>query len=183
MGWWEAESSRWECCVVAQAGGAAILGGGVFFLQFRCPEVPVRPVFVAIAGGVGAGGTIGSAVGIPYVDIVRQLINPRFRPPTETYGWSAMDGTCTCDDLQRSHFSIVSVGAAGIVVGAQVVVIDFEARGLFTGRRRRLLQTRLTIPPNLPSFGRALYETPQVQGGFGAGGFGFTGMAFYIGTS
>jgi hypothetical protein len=65
MGWWEKKSSRWQSCVVAQAGGAAILGGGVFFVQFRSPDIAVKPCFVAIAGGAGMGGSIGSAVSIP----------------------------------------------------------------------------------------------------------------------
>lgn len=179
MGWWETRSSRWECCVVAQAGGAAILGGGVFFLMWRTPDVPVKPCFVAIAGGAGAGGSVGSAIGIPYSDIVRQLMNPNFRPPTDSYGWSAMDGSCSCQDLQRSSFSIASVGGSAVVLGAQMAMLEFNDVGLFS--TRFLCRTRMTIPRNLPSFGRALYETPQVQGGLGAGAFAFTGIAFYIG--
>lgn len=181
MGWWEARSSRWECCVVAQMGGAAVLGGGVFFLQWRSPDVPVKPVFIAIAGGAGVGGSIGSAVGVPYADVVRQLINPNFHPPTDSYGWAAMDGTCSCKDLQRSSFSIVSAGASGIVVGAQVAALEFNDVGIFS--TRFLCSTRITIPPDLPSFGRALYEAPQIQGGLGAGAFAFTGIAVYIGVS
>ncbi|MGG5809534.1 hypothetical protein [Falsiroseomonas sp. CW058] len=181
MGWWETRSNQWECCVVAQVGAAAVLGGGVFFLQFRRPQLTTKPVFLALAGGAGIGGSIGSAVSIPWSDVVRQLINPQFRPPTDTYGWSNLDGGFSPQDIQRSSFSIISAGASAVVVGAQVAVLEINDIG-FSGVRT-LCRTRLSIPSNLPAVGRALLDTPQMQGGLGAGAFAFTGAIFYIGVS
>ena len=181
MGWWEQRSSQWEGCIVAQVGGAAVLGGGVFFVMFRCPQVTVKPVYLAMAGGAGLGGSIGSAVGVPWSDVVRQLINPQFRPPTDSYGWSALDGSFSCQDIQRSSFSIISAGASAVVVGAQVAVMELNDVGLWSSRL--LCRTRITVPRNLPSVGRTLLDTPQMQGGLGAGAFAFTGVMFYIGTS
>lgn len=181
MGWWETRSSQWECCIVAQVGGAVILGGGAFFVQFRRPQMAVKPNYLALAGGGGLGGSIGSAVGIPWSDVVRQLINPRFRPPTETYGWAALDGSFSPGDIQRASFSIISAGASAVAIGAQVAMLeinDIGFRGVTT-----LCRTRITFPRNLPSLGQAVIDTPQMQGGLGAGAFAFTGVMFYVGTS
>ena len=182
MGWWEQRSSSWKACVVAQMGGAAILGGGVFFIQFRAPNVQVRPTFLALGIGLGAGGSIGSAVGIPYSDIVRQLINPQFRPPVNDYGWSDMNGDFSCQDIQRQQFDIAQVGASALVVGGQIAAFSVTRTSLF-GSGQTLCETRFTIPPNLPAFGLAVIDTPQVQGGIGVGGFVFRGSLFYIGVS
>jgi hypothetical protein len=73
--------------IVAQMGGAAPAGAGAFFLQFKTPDIQVRPVFLAVAAGVGLGGSVGSAVSIPWSDVVRQLINPQFRPEWVRAHW------------------------------------------------------------------------------------------------
>lgn len=181
MGWWEQRSSRWQACIIAQLGGAAVLGGGVFFLQFRSPDIPVRPVFLAVAGGVGAGGNIGSAVSIPYSDIIRQLINPNFHPQTQDYGWSALNGTFSCQDIQREKFDIAQIGASAVVLGAQLCLFTITDVGLFQPDRE-LCSSRISVPSNLPQVGQALMDLPQMQGGLGAGAFAFTGTIFYIGT-
>ncbi|SFK87426.1 hypothetical protein [Falsiroseomonas stagni] len=181
MGWWEKKSSRWQSCVVAQAGGAAVLGGGVFFIQFRSPDVSVKPCFVAIAGGAGMGGSIGSAVSIPYSDIVRQLINPNFRPPTDDYGWGAMSGNFSCEDIQREQFDIAQIGASAVVIGAQLAAFTIREVAIF-GEGDVITATRFNIPRNLPSFGRAVLDLPQVQGAIGVGGFAFRGVVAYIGA-
>lgn len=181
MGWWERNSSRWEVCVVAQMGGAAVLGGGAFFLQFRSPDLDsVKPVFLALAGGVGAGGSIGSAVSIPWSDLVRSLINPQFRPPTDSYGWSNLEGTFSCADMQREKFEIVQAGASAVIVGAQVAYLTLTEVHLFSPNRQ-LAHTRITFPTNLPQVGSALLDLPQIQGGLGAGAFAFAGTLFYLG--
>ncbi len=181
MGWWEQKSSRWQACVVAQAGGAAMLGGGVFFIQFRSPDLSVKPCFVAIAGGAGLGGSVGSAVSIPYSDVVRQLINPNFHPPIGEYGWGGMTGSFSCEDIQREQFDIAQIGASIVVVGAQLAVFTIRDIGFF-GAGDVITTTRLNIPRNLPAFGTAILDTPQIQGALGVGAFAFRGSIFYIGA-
>lgn len=182
MGWWEQSSSRWEACIVAQVGGAAVVGGGGFFIQFRTPDMTVKPCFLALAIGVGAGGSIGSAVSIPWSDVVRQLINPHFRPPTDSYGWSNLDGTFSCQNIQRASFSITSVGGSAIVVGAQYCM--FAVNGFsFAHGPCSYFNTRLNIPSDLPSLGQAVLNTPQMQGALSLGAFAFTGSLFYVGVN
>lgn len=65
MGWWEQRSSACRIAIVAQVAGAVGLGAGAFFPQFISPDLSVKPVFLAIAGGLGTGGSIGSSVRIP----------------------------------------------------------------------------------------------------------------------
>lgn len=180
MGWWEQSSSSWKACIVAQVGGAAILGGGVFFMQFRAPGMSVRPNFLALAVGFGGGGSIGSAVGIPYSDVVRQLMNPQFRPPVADYGWSDLNGAFACQDIQRQQFDIAQAGASAVVLGAQVAAFSITRSTLF-GTGRVICETRLNIPRNIPSFTGAVIDTPQVQGGLGMGAFAFRGSLYYIG--
>lgn len=182
MGWWEQKSSRWQACIVAQVGGAAALGGGVFFLQFRSPDLgTVRPIFLALAGGAGVGGSIGSAVSIPYSDVVRQLINPQFHPSVSDYGWSDLNGNFSCEEIQRERFDIAQAGASAVVLGAQFAVFTITEVHLFDPDRT-LCSTRINIPRSLPQVGTALLDLPQMQGGLGAGAFAFRGTLFYIGS-
>ena len=119
MGWWEQRASNWKMVITAQMGGAAGVGAGAFFLQFKSPDLPVRPVFLAFAGGIGAGGSIGSGVSIPWADVVRQLINPQFRPNVEDAGYSDLRGNFSCQDIQRESISFLQAQASAVVVGTQ----------------------------------------------------------------
>jgi hypothetical protein len=181
MGWWEQRASDWKMVIVAQVGGAAVLGAGAFFLMFKSPSVPVKPVFLAFAGGLGAGGSIGSGVGLPWADVVRQLVNPRFRPDVDNYGYTDLRGTFSCQDMQRENIQFVQATASVVVVGVQIVDVTCTEINLFSPNRV-LFTTRISIPSSLPQVGRALLDLPQVQGGLGAGAFAFTGTLFYIGT-
>jgi hypothetical protein len=181
MGWWEQRASDWKMVIVAQVGGAAVVGAGAFFLMFKSPSIPVKPVFIAVAGGLGAGGSIGSGVGLPWADVVRQLINPRFRPDVDNYGYTDLRGTFSCQDIQRESIDFVQATASAVAVGVQFVDVTCTDVNLFTPNRT-LFTTRINIPRNLPQVGRALLDLPQIQGGLGAGAFAFTGTLFYIGT-
>jgi hypothetical protein len=181
MGWWEQRASNWKMVIVAQVGGAAGFGAGAFFLMFKSASVPVKPVFLAVAGGVGVGGSIGSGVSIPWSDVVRQLINPRFHPDVANYGYADLRGTFSCQDIQREKIEFVQATASAILVGAQFVDVTCTEVNLFAPNRV-LFTTRINIPSNLPQVGRALLDLPQVQGGLGAGAFAFIGTLFYIGT-
>ncbi|MCS6932066.1 MAG: hypothetical protein NZM27_07645 [Acetobacteraceae bacterium] len=181
MGWWEQRASNWKMVVVAQVGGAAGFGAGAFFLMFKSASIPVKPVFVAVAAGLGMGGSVGSSVSIPWSDVVRQLINPNFRPPVEDYGYSDLVGTFSCQDIQRESIDFLQATASAIAVGAQYADVQCTDISLFRSSRT-LFTTRIAVPRNLPQVGRALLDLPQVQGGLGAGAFAFTGTLFYIGT-
>lgn len=105
--------------IVAQVGGAAVLGAGAFFLMVKSASVPVKPVFLAFAGGIGAGGSIGSGISIPWSDVIRQLINPNFRPDVDNYGYADLTGTFSCHDIQRESIDFRQATASAIAVGAQ----------------------------------------------------------------
>ncbi len=182
MGWWEQRSSNWKMVIVAQMGGAATAGAGAFFLQFKTPDIQVRPVFLAVAAGVGLGGSVGSAVSIPWSDVVRQLINPQFRPDTASYGYADLSGTFSCQDIQRENITFLQAQASAIVVGAQFVHVTCTDVNLFSPNRL-LFTTRIEMPRSLPQVGRALLDLPQMQGGLGLGAFAFTGTLVYMGTS
>ena len=182
MGWWETKSSRWQMAVVAQMGGAAGLGAGVFFLQFKSADIPTKPVFVAVAGGVGVGGSVSSAVSIPYSAVVRQFINPKATIDTSGFGFSDLDGSFSCKEMNGERFQLLQAGGSVIVVGAQVAYASCTEVNLLSDNRA-LFSSKITIPKNLPQVGAALLDVPQVQGGFGLGAFAFRGPMFYIGTS
>ncbi|MFN6954046.1 MAG: hypothetical protein ACK4PG_04530 [Acetobacteraceae bacterium] len=181
MGWWEQRASNWKMVIIAQVGGAAGLGAGAFFLMFKSASVPVKPVFIAVAGGLGIGGSIGSGVSIPWSDVIRQIINPRFRPDVDNYGFSDLRGTFSCQDIQRENIDFVQATASAIAVGVQFVDVTCTDVNLFSPNRT-LFTTRIELPRNLPQVGRAMLDLPQIQGGLGAGAFAFTGTLFYIGT-
>ncbi|WP_376090845.1 hypothetical protein ACE7GA_20615 [Roseomonas sp. CCTCC AB2023176] len=180
MGWWEQRIDGWDICVVAQVGGAAGLGGGAFFLQFRSPNIPVKPIYVAVAAGVGAGGSIGSAISIPWRSLVRQLINPRAVANTNDIGWSKLDGTFSPYNLNHCSFTIGQVGASAAIVGGQFVLVSAFEPHLFSPNVP-LFSSNIAWPRSLPQVGSAILDIPQIQGGLGAGAFGFTGSMQYIG--
>jgi hypothetical protein len=108
MGWWERSSNRWRMAIVAQLGGGYVVGAGGFFIQFTAPELGRRkPLFLALAAGPAVGGSIGSAVGIPWSEVVRRLINPDAVPtPRDDLIFSPLDGSFALRDIQGAQFSI-----------------------------------------------------------------------------
>jgi hypothetical protein len=181
MGWWDTQSSKWQMGIVAQMGGAAGIGAGVFFLQFRSPDVPVKPVFVAVAGGIGVGGSVGSGVSVPYSDIVRQIINPKFKPPGDSY-YSDLAGSFSCGDIQREGITFGQMQASAVAIGVQTSSVRCTDVNMF-GPSKLLFETVVKIPKNLPQVGQALLDLPAMQGGWGLGAFLFSGTLFHIGTS
>jgi len=184
MGWWERSSRHWRMAIVAQLGGGAVLGAGGFFIQFTAPELGQRkPRFLALAGGAAVGGSIGSTVSIPWSEVVRRLINPDALPtPTRDLLYSPLDGTFAMRDIQGAQFSITQIGASAAVVGAQIVSVECREWRLFgLGGQRTFVVTDHQVPTDLPSLGRALVDTPQIQGGLGLVALGFTGSLWYIG--
>lgn len=181
MGWWEKTSRQWEICVVAQAGGAAGIGAGAFFIQFRSPDLPVRPVFITIAAGLGVGGSVGSAVSIPYRSVVRQPINPADITDPNSIGWNALDGEFATKNLNHSMFRIAQVGASVVIVGGQFALVSAVEPHLFSPDVT-LFNSRITWPRTMAQVGSSILDIPQIQGGLGAGAFAFTGPLQYIGT-
>ena len=49
----------WEITHIAQVGGAATVGGGVYFFEFKSKEAGVRELFTFGGAGIGLGGSIG----------------------------------------------------------------------------------------------------------------------------
>jgi hypothetical protein len=185
MGWWETFSDNWQMSLVAQVGGAEGLGGGLFVFQFKSPKLPVKPNFLGIAGGVGAGGSIGSAIAIPYRSLIRQLMNPGelFDSDSIVYSSLDVDEGFSCRSLNHSRILIGQATASAAVVGAQKVIVSGAVTSYFIGTDRHLYDCGLTLPSTLAAVGSAALDTPQMQGGLGLGIFGFAGVLQYIGAS
>src|SRR5580704_14197402 len=186
MGWWEQHSDKWQMGLIAQVGGASGVGAGLFLFQFKAPEVPVKPLFLGIAGGFGVGGSIGSAISIPYSSLIRQLINPKAAINTDAMIYSDLDIVdwsigygISCQNINHARILIGQATASAAVVGAQKVLVSCSIASYLIGTDRPLFTCGLQIPDNLPVLGQALVDTPQMQGGLGLGIFGFAGMMQY----
>jgi hypothetical protein len=168
--------------IVAQLGGGYVVGAGGYFIQFTAPELGRRkPLFLALAAGITVGGSIGSCVGIPWSEVVRRLINPDAVPtPRDDLIFSPLDGSFALRDIQGAQISITQIGGSALVVGAQIVTVDCRAWRL-VGRQRIYFVTDHQIPTDLPSLGRALVDTPTIQGGLGIIAHGFIGSLWHIG--
>jgi hypothetical protein len=170
--------------IVAQLGGGVVLGAGGYFLQFTAPELGRRrPLFLALAGGAAAGGSIGGTLSIPWSEIVRRLINRDAVPtPIDELAYAPLDGTFALRDIHGAQFSIVQVGAFAALVGVQIVSVECRPWQLFgIGGRGTYFTSRHEVPTSLPAIGRALVDAPQVQGGLGVVAAGFTGSVWPIG--
>ena len=55
----QTQANDWKVSGVAQIGGAAVVGGGVFFFQFLSEQASVKESFIFSAFGLGAGGSAG----------------------------------------------------------------------------------------------------------------------------
>ena len=55
------KASDWQVAGIAQVGGAAGLGAGVWWFEFFSQAVNTREPFMFIGAGIGAGGSIGGA--------------------------------------------------------------------------------------------------------------------------
>ncbi len=51
----------WQVAPLAQVGGAAILGGGIFWFEFVSPSKSIREQFAFTAIAFGVGGSVGGA--------------------------------------------------------------------------------------------------------------------------
>ena len=202
MGWWETESSRWQMVIVAQVGAAEGVGGGVFLVQFRAPELgEVKPQFLVVAVGVGGGGSVGSAISISYSEIIAQLRNPRRRvDPTMVF--SDVVGRFSCQLINHSVMGIVQATASAAVAGVQRCLV-MCANTHFFGADTVLFRSSVELPRAVMELnhiaGRSRREAAgmlanaaweaagaeagmvQAQGGAGFGAFAFTGPMQYIG--
>jgi hypothetical protein len=189
MGWWEQDSEHWQMSLVAQVGGASGAGAGLFLFCFKSPDIPVKPVFLAIAGGVGIGGSIGSAISIPYSALFKQLVDPQSHINTDAIAYNNIDiielnigDGLSCKSINHCRILIGQATASVVAIGAQKVVVSCSISNFLIGTDRPLFTCGLDVPDSLPQLGSALEDTPQVQGGLGLGIFGFVGLMQYIGT-
>ena len=190
MGWWEQDSEKWQMSLVAQVGGASGVGAGLFIFAFKSPDIPVKPIFLAIAGGFGIGGSIGSAIGIPYSALFKQLIDPKSSVNVDGIAYNDIDivelnigDGLSCKSINHSRILIGQATASAILIGAQKVIVSCSISSFLIGTDRPLFTCGLDVPSSLPQLGTALADTPQLQGGLGAGLFGFAGLMQYIGAS
>ncbi len=56
------KANDWECVGVATAGGAAGAGASVTMFQFRSKAADFLGEYIFVGGGIGAGGSLNSAV-------------------------------------------------------------------------------------------------------------------------
>jgi hypothetical protein len=182
MGWWETQSSKWSMAIIAQMG--AVVGGGAFFISFQSPDIPVKPTFLNLALALGVGGSIGSAVSVPWSSVVRQLINPKAAVDPSSGVYSNVDGTFSCKDIQHKRISIAAAGGSAILVGASVTYVrGYEPGDSESGDPDQVyFTTQLKIPKTLKTVGNALVDLPQIQGGLSLQAAYFVGIPFYIGS-
>lgn len=100
------KSRDWEVSLLAQVGGAAAVGGGVWAFSLRSPSLGVKEACFLFAGGLGIGHSLGGA---------------SLRPAEYTKLQCARD--FSLDDLHRSVGRIGSVGAS-LSVGYGLVTIS-----------------------------------------------------------
>lgn len=170
--------------IIAQMGAVAGGGAGAFFISFKSPDIPVKPTFLNLALAFGVGGSIGSAVGIPWSSVVRQLINPKAAVDPSSGVYSDVDGTFSCKDIQRKRISITAVGGSAILVGAGLTYVrGYEPGDTEDGEPDTVyFKTQVKIPKTLKSVGNAVADLPQIQGGLSLQAAYFVGVPFYIGS-
>jgi len=177
-GWWEQQSSSWQACVIAQVGAALGVGAGGFIVQFQS-SIPVRPVFLLMAGGFGFGGSVGSAVSIPWRNIIHDALHPANPSSRDDIIWNPIRGTFSCQELNHAPAEIVQIGASAMLVGAQMAMLTAQ-RGWTDPRY--LFRQQISVPRNLRAAGNAVAGAPQLSASMGASAFAFRGIYQYLGS-
>ncbi len=100
----------WEVAGVAQVGGAATVGGGVWMFEFKSTLAAVKQPFIFVGGGLGLGGSMGGASA------------PDMSSGTPSYTALTCDRAFSINDLSGSAGRLTTAGA-GLSVGYGVTII------------------------------------------------------------
>ena len=112
------QARDWKCATAAQIGGAAQVGGGVYWILFQSAEAHAREMFMFIGGGLGLGGSVGGANVTP--DSLTAI---------------TCDQAFSVADLNMSPGRLTLAGAALAVGYAVVYISAFNLSGsLFTSQ-------------------------------------------------
>ena len=107
MGYY-AQSTDWECCGIANAGGGIVAGGGVYLFEFRSRRANYRAVYTFI----GAGASLGAGFGGTAAPSPAQLA----RPNQPANLWSTVSGynnrSFSARDLNNTTGWIASAGVS-----------------------------------------------------------------------
>jgi len=111
------KATDWEVAGVAQVGGAATVGGGLWMFEFKSSLAGMKVPFLFIGAGLGLGGSIGGASA------------PDMSSGQPSYTALRCDRAFGVDDLSGSAGRLTTAGA-GMAVGYGVVIITaFNFRG------------------------------------------------------
>ena len=177
-GWWEQQSGSWQACVIAQVGAALGVGAGGFIVQFRS-SIPLRPVFLLMAGGYGFGGSVASAISIPWRNIIHDVMHPANPSSRDDIIWNPINGYFSCEELNHAPAEIVQIGASAMLVGAQMAILTAR-RGWMDSRI--LFHQQISIPRTLRAAGNAVAGAPQLSASMGVSAFAFNGIYQYLGS-
>ncbi len=103
-------ATDWGVAGVAQVGGAATVGGGLWMFEFKSVLAAARQPFVFIGAGLGLGGSMGGASA------------PDMSAGTPSYTSIACDRPFSVDDLSGSAGRLTTAGA-GLALGYGVTIV------------------------------------------------------------
>lgn len=99
------KASDWECVGIATVGLAAGGGGALSMFQFRSKAADFMGEFLFVAGGVGIGGSLNSAVAPSPTDLYNRGRNMNYWSKITSKAFSA-------DDLSNAHAVMSSAGVS-----------------------------------------------------------------------
>jgi hypothetical protein len=105
------KANDWEVAGVAQVGGAAAVGGGVWWLEFRSSAAGMKETFMFGGLGIGVGGSVGGASA------------PDFSTAQPSYSPLACERAFSIHDLNYSAGRLTTAGA-GLAVGYGLVYVS-----------------------------------------------------------
>jgi hypothetical protein len=99
------KASDWECVGIATVGAAAGGGGTLSMFQFRSKAADFLGEFLFVAGGLGLGGSLNSAVAPSPTDLYNRGRDINYWSKITSKAFSA-------DDLSNAHAVMSSAGVS-----------------------------------------------------------------------
>jgi hypothetical protein len=120
------KANDWECVGVATAGGALGGGAAVTMFQFRSKAADFLGEYVFVAGGIGAGGSLNSAVAPSPTDLYNKGQNMNYWSKISSQRAFSSDDLSNCMGVMSSAGVSAAYGYSLVYLSAGVFDVLFR---------------------------------------------------------
>lgn len=124
------KASDWECVGVATAGGAVGAGAAITMFQFRSKSADFLGEYIFVAGGIGAGGSLNSAVAPSPTDLYNKGQNMNYWSKISSSRAFSSDDLSNCMGVMSSAGVSAAYGYSLVYITAGVFDVLFKGQSI-----------------------------------------------------